>query len=63
MYGKSDMETYITVCKIANWNLPYDSGNSNRALYQQRGVAWGGRREVGSKGRGCMYTCGCGLLV
>ena len=30
MYGKSNMETYITVCKIANGNLLYGSGNSNR---------------------------------
>ena len=30
MYVVSNMETYITVCKIANGNLLYDSGNSNR---------------------------------
>ena len=30
MYGRSNMETYITVCKIANGNLVYGSGNSNR---------------------------------
>ena len=30
MYGKSNMETYITMCKIANRNLLYGSGNSNR---------------------------------
>ena len=30
MYGKSNIETYITVCKIANGNLLYGSGNSNR---------------------------------
>ena len=30
MYGKSNMETYITICKIANGNLLYGSGNSNR---------------------------------
>ena len=28
------------------------------ALYQPRGVGWGGRREGSSKGRGYMYTCG-----
>ena len=28
------------------------------ALYQPRGVRWGGRWEGGSKGRGCMYTHG-----
>ena len=31
MYGKSNIETYITICKyIANGNLLYGSGNSNR---------------------------------
>ena len=30
MYGKSNMETYFTMCKIANGNLLYGSGNSNR---------------------------------
>ena len=31
MYGKSNMETYITICKIdANGNLLYGSGSSNR---------------------------------
>ena len=31
MYGKSNLETYITMCKIdANGNLLYASGNSNR---------------------------------
>ena len=28
------------------------------ALYQPRGVGWGGRREGGSKGRGYIYTYG-----
>ena len=30
VYGKSNMEIYITICKIANGNLLYGSGNSNR---------------------------------
>ena len=31
MYGGSNMETYITICKIhPNGNLLYGSGNSNR---------------------------------
>ena len=30
MYGESNMETYITVCKkIVKGNFLYDSGNSN----------------------------------
>ena len=43
---------------IAIGNLLYVSGNSNRALYQPRGVGWGGRWEEGSKGREYMYTYG-----
>ena len=31
MYGKSNMETYITVCKIdSQWEFVYGSGISNR---------------------------------
>ena len=32
MYGESNMETYITICKIDSQlgNLLYDSGNSSR---------------------------------
>ena len=30
MYGKSNTETDITICKIANGNLLYGSGNSNK---------------------------------
>ena len=59
MYGESNLETYITICKIdSNGNLLYGSGNSNRALYQSRGLGWGGRGEEGSKGRGCTYAYG-----
>ena len=32
------------------------------ALYQSRGVGWGGRWEGGSKGRGYMYTYGLFML-
>ena len=45
MYGKCNMETYITTHKIANGNLLQGSGNPNRALYQPRGVVWGERQE------------------
>ena len=38
MYGKNNMDTYITICKIANVNLLYSSGNSNRvSVSTQRG--------------------------
>ena len=57
-YGESNMETYITICKIVSGNLLYVLGNSNGVLYQLTGVEWGGRWEEGSKGRGYMYTYG-----
>ena len=53
MYGKSNMETYIIICKIdsqqefAVWLRKLKTG----ALYQPRGVGWGGRWERGSRGR------------
>ena len=56
MYGKSNMETYITMCKIdsqqefAVWLRKLKQGLCN----QPRGVGWGGRWEGGSKGRGYM---------
>ena len=46
------------VKETANWNLLYGSRNSNRGLYQPRGVGWGGRWEGGSKERAYMYTYG-----
>ena len=48
------------VKQIANRNLLYGSGNSNRALYQTRGVRWGGRWEGVSKGWEYTYTTGEG---
>ena len=32
------------------------------ALYQSRGVGWGGKWEGVSKGKGYMYTCGWFML-
>ena len=59
MYGKSNMENYITICKyIANRNFLYESGNSNRGWYQPRGVGWGRGWKGGSKGWRYMYTYG-----
>ena len=48
MYVKSNMETYIIICKIeANRNLLYGSGNSNRGSGStQRG---GMGREIGGR--------------
>ena len=45
MYGKSNMKTYITVCKIVNGNLLYGSGNSNRGSVSSSKGGMG--REVG----------------
>ena len=55
MYGKSNMETYISICKIANGNLLYNSGNSNRGSVStwRRGM-WG--KAGGSPGEG-IYVC------
>ena len=48
LYGESNMETYITICKIdSQRNLLYGSGNSNRDSVSPRGVSWeGDGREV-----------------
>ena len=55
MYGKSNMETYITICKIdSQRNLLYGSETQKGALYQTNGVRCGGRWEGVSKGRGYM---------
>ena len=60
MYGKSNMETYITICKIDSqqefvvWLKKLKQG----LCYQPRGMERGGKREGSSKGRGYMYTYG-----
>ena len=59
MYGKSNMETYITICKIdSQWELAVWLRKLKWALYQSRGVGWDRKWEGGSRGRGHMYTCG-----
>ena len=57
MYGKSNMETYITKCKIDRICC-MSHGTQTGALYQPRGVEWGGRWEGGAEGRKYMYTYG-----
>ena len=58
MFGKSNMETYITICKIdsqqefAVWLRKLKQGLCIKL------VGWGRRLEGGSKGRGYMYTHG-----
>ena len=46
------------VKQIANGNLLYGSGNSNRGSVSPRGIGWEGRWEGCPKGRGYMYTYG-----
>ena len=60
MYGKSNMETYITICKIdsqqefAVWLRKLKTG----VLDQPRGVGWGERWEGGLEGMGIhVYLC------
>ena len=44
MYGESDMEAYIAICKIdSHGNLLFVSGNSTGALYQHKG--WDGEGD------------------
>ena len=44
MYGKSNMETYITICKIdTNGICCMAQEIQIGALYQPRGVGWGER--------------------
>ena len=60
MYGKSNMETYISMCKIDSQRgiCCMAQETQTGALYKPRGVEWGGRRERVSKGRGYVYTYG-----
>ena len=45
------------ICKIdSQWEFSQETQTG--ALYQPRGVKWGGRWEGGSRGRGYMYTYG-----
>ena len=56
-YMESNMETYISICKIhSQWEFAVWLRKLKQALYQPRGVGWGGRWEGGSRGRGHMYT-------
>jgi len=43
MNGKSNMETYITICKIdSQWEFTVWLRKLTGALYQPRRVGWGG---------------------
>ena len=55
MYGKSNMETYITICKIVNRNLLLAQETQTGALHQPRGVGWAGDgSEVKEGGHICI---------
>ena len=59
MYGKSNMETYITICEIdSQWVFAVWLRKSNRVSVQPGGIGWGGGWEGVLKGRGYMYTYG-----
>ena len=56
MYGKSNMETYITTCKI---DSQQEFAAWLRKLKQELYInleGWNGEGDGGSKGRGYMYT-------
>ena len=60
MYGESNMETYITICKIdSQWEFSVCLRNLKQGLcVKLEGLGWGGRWERDSKGRGYMCTYG-----
>ena len=59
MYEESNMETYITKCKIdSQWEFAVWLRTLKQGSDQPRGVRWGGRWEGGSKGKGYVYTYG-----
>ena len=56
IYGKSNMETYITICKIdGQWEFAIWLRKLKRALYQLRGVGWGGRWDFIAVWAFCSY--------
>ena len=63
-YGESNMETYITMCKMdSQWGTCCMSQETQTgALHQPGGVGWGGIWEGGSEGRGYMHTYGWFML-
>ena len=60
MYGKSNMETYVTICKVhSQWELTVWLRKLKQGLCINLGGGEGGERwEGGSKGRESMYTYG-----
>ena len=59
MYGKSNMETHITIHKIdRQQEFAVCLRKQKGALQQSRGERWGRKLEGGSKVRGYIYTYG-----
>ena len=60
MYGKSNMETYITICKIdSQWEFAIWLRKLKQGLcINLDRVEWGGTWGVDPKGRRYMYTYG-----
>ena len=55
---------YTTICKIdSQWEFAVTQGSKTGALWQPRGVGWGGKWKGGSRGRGHMYTYGWFMLM
>ena len=63
VFKNARLYTLTYVKWIASGNLLYHSGSQTRALWQPRGVGWGGRWEKGSRRRGHMYTYGWSMLM
>ena len=64
MYGKSNMETYITMCKIdSQWEFAvwFRKLKQRLSINLERFDGEGDGREV-QKGREYMYTYGCFML-
>ena len=63
MYGKSNMETYNTMCKIdSQWRFVVWLGELKQGLYQSRGVGWGDETvapEGGDMGGSMADSCWC----
>ena len=58
MYGESNMETYITICKIdSQWEFAVCLSKLKQGLCINL-EGWDGEGDGGSKGRGYMYTYG-----
>ena len=56
MYGESNMETYVKI--NSQQEFAVSQGTQTGALYQPRGVGWGGRWEGVSRVKGYVYTYG-----